>query len=126
MSWLLVALVPALLMLATFGLGRLETALVRDTVTPTDITQFLEQAHAADVRTLAQSGMPEALDHMHRGRTGRIVDAPARKPNSADHQADPFLQVAFAGTVQPGVRSGRRQHSRANPQFTASWRIDRV
>ena len=113
-------------MLVTFGLGRLETALVRDTVTPTDVAQFLEQAQAADVRTLAQSGMPEALDHMHRGRTGHIVDAPAPKTDSAKHQADPFLQVAFAGTVQPGVRSGRHQHSRANPQFTASWRINRV
>ena len=32
-SWLLVACVPGLLMLATFGLGRLEEALAHDTVT---------------------------------------------------------------------------------------------
>ena len=126
MSWLLVGLAPAVLMLVTYGLGRLETRLARDTVTPTDVAEFLEQAEAADVRTLAQAGMPQALDHMHRRRSERIIDNPAPKPNSAKHQADPFLRVAFAVTVQPGVPSGRHKHSRANPQFKATRRIDRV
>ncbi|MET0995563.1 MAG: hypothetical protein ABWY20_16420, partial [Mycobacterium sp.] len=37
MSWLLVAFIPGLLMLATFGLERLETGLNRDTVSATDV-----------------------------------------------------------------------------------------
>ncbi len=53
-------------MLATFGLERLETGLDRDTVSATDVAEFLEQAQADEVRTLARDGMPEALDCMHR------------------------------------------------------------
>ena len=53
-------------MLATFGLERLETGLNRDTVSATDVAEFLEQARADDVRTLVRDGMPEALDCMHR------------------------------------------------------------
>ena len=48
-------------MLATFGLERLETGLNRDTVSATDVAEFLEQAQADDVHTLARDGMPEAL-----------------------------------------------------------------
>jgi hypothetical protein len=119
-------LAPAVLMLVTYGLGRLETRLARDTVTPTDVAEFLEQAEAADVRTLAQAGMPQALDHMYRRRSERIIDDPASEPNSAKHQADPFFRVALAVTVQPDVPSGRHKHSRANPQFKATQRINRV
>ena len=46
MSWLLVAFIPVLLMLATFGLDRLEAGLDDDTVSPADVTAFLEQAKA--------------------------------------------------------------------------------
>jgi hypothetical protein len=63
---LLVAFIPGLLMLATFGLERLETGLDRDTVSATDVAEFLQQAQADEVRTLARDGMPEALDCMHR------------------------------------------------------------
>lgn len=126
MSWLLVAFVPALLMFATFGLSRLEAGLVRDTVTQADVAEFLEQAEAADMRTLARAGMPEALDLMHRRRTERIADAPAVEPNTAKHRPDPNLRAPFAVTVQPGMPSGRHKHSRANPQFTATRRINRV
>ena len=66
MSWLLVAFIPGLLMLATFGLERLETGLDRDTVSAADVAEFLRQAQADEVRTLAIEGMPEALDCMHR------------------------------------------------------------
>ena len=65
MSWLLVALIPGLLMLATFGLERLETGLNRDTVSATDVDEFLEQAEAVDVNTLARDGMGPALDRLH-------------------------------------------------------------
>ena len=66
MSWLLVAFIPGLLMLATFGLERLEAGLEKDTVTATDVAEFLKQAEPIDVRTLAREGMPEALDCLHR------------------------------------------------------------
>lgn len=75
-SWLLVACVPGLLMLATLGLGRLERFLARDTVTATDVAEFLEQAEAVDVHTLARNGMPEALDYLHRRQARRITDSP--------------------------------------------------
>jgi hypothetical protein len=65
-SWLLVALIPGLLMLATFGLERLESGLNRDTVSAADVAEFLDQAEADDVNTLARDGMSSALDHLHK------------------------------------------------------------
>ena len=44
--WLLVACIPALVILATLGLGRLERALAHDSVTATDVAEFLEGAGA--------------------------------------------------------------------------------
>ena len=61
-------------MLATFGLQRIESGLDRDIVSVTDVAEFLEQAQADDVRTLARDGMPEALDGMHRRLQGRIPE----------------------------------------------------
>ncbi len=65
MSWLLVALIPGLLMLATFGLERLESGLNSCTVSATDVAKFLEQAEAVDVSTLARDGMGHALDRLN-------------------------------------------------------------
>ena len=65
MSWLLAAFIPALLMLATFGLQRLESSLADDTVSASDVAEFLEQAEADDVNTLAREGMGSALDGLH-------------------------------------------------------------
>jgi hypothetical protein len=45
-TWLLVAFIPGLLMLATFGLDRLEASLDGDTVSPADVNAYLEQAKA--------------------------------------------------------------------------------
>ncbi|MBW8711712.1 MAG: hypothetical protein JF631_11875, partial [Mycobacterium sp.] len=66
MSWLLAAFIPALLMLATFGLQRLESSLDDDAVSASDVAEFLEQAEAGDVNTLAREGMGRALDGLHR------------------------------------------------------------
>lgn len=112
-------------MLVTFGLSRLETLLVPDTVTASDVAQFLMQAEAADVRTLARAGMPEALNHMQRRQTERILDTTAPK-TGARHQADPFVRVAFVPTASPGTPTGRHKHSRANPEFTTTRRINPV
>jgi hypothetical protein len=62
---LLAALVPALLMLATFGLQRLESSLSDDTLSASDVAEFLAQAEADDVNTLAREGMGRALDDLH-------------------------------------------------------------
>jgi hypothetical protein len=62
---LLAALIPALLMLATFGLQRLESSLNDDIVSASDVAEFLDQAEADDVNTLAREGMGRALDGLH-------------------------------------------------------------
>jgi hypothetical protein len=96
---LLVALIPGLLMLATFGLERLESGLDRDTVSATDVAEFLQQAQADDVRTLARDGMPKALDGMHRRLNGR--DSPvevARAYTTVDEWPDlPTPHYAYNG-----------------------------
>ncbi|MDY6996774.1 MAG: hypothetical protein SW019_09270 [Actinomycetota bacterium] len=49
MSWLLVGLIPGLLMVATFGLQRVESSLSRDTVSAADVAAFLDHAKANGV-----------------------------------------------------------------------------
>lgn len=46
MSWLFVVLIPGLLMMATVGLQRVESALGRETVTADDVAEYLEHAKA--------------------------------------------------------------------------------
>jgi hypothetical protein len=59
-------------MLATFGLQRLESRLDDDTVSASDVAEFLEQAEPDDVDTLAREGMGPALDGLHQ-RLGERV-----------------------------------------------------
>ena len=73
-------------MLATFGLERLETGLDRDTVSATDVAEFLDQARADDVRTLARDGMPMALDGMHRRLQERVSDIEVARPRILDDE----------------------------------------
>jgi hypothetical protein len=53
---LLVACIPALLMLATFGLERLESALVRDPGNEAEVAEFLQQAALRDAPRPARNG----------------------------------------------------------------------
>lgn len=53
-------------MLATFGLERIESSLRRDTISATDVAEFLDQAEASDVDTLARDGMDSALHSLQR------------------------------------------------------------
>ncbi|MBV9090153.1 MAG: hypothetical protein JO044_09675 [Mycobacteriaceae bacterium] len=101
MSWLLVAFIPVLLMLATFGLERLESRLNPDAVHPSDVAEFLERAQPRDVSTLARDGMPEALDCFHRRRTRAAANHPA-------------------------VASRDYGQGRVNPQFLATRQADSV
>jgi hypothetical protein len=107
---LLVAFIPGLLMLATFGLERLESGLNRDTVSATDVAEFLEQAEAVDVNTLARDGMPEALDCLHR----RL------------HDRDHSVPAIAAGARLPGLPTRLVAHNRGNPEFQAPRHANRV
>jgi hypothetical protein len=102
-AWLFVAFIPGLLMLATFGLERLEAGLVDDTLTASDVAEFLEQAEPIDVSTLAREGMPEALNCLHRRRTEHVTGEPANRPRFAEPATDPLLMTAGTPTAEePG------------------------
>jgi hypothetical protein len=126
-SWLLVACIPGLLMLATFWLGRLESGLADDTLTARDVADFLAHAESVDVRMLACSGMTEALDSLHRRQSERGFGGPAPRPGHAEYPADPVFTSAVVPTAeQPGPSSGRHRHSRANRQFGPPRHANRV
>jgi len=124
--WLLVAFTPGLLMLATFGLERLEAGLKKDTVSATDVAEFLEHAEPTDVHTLARDGMPEALDCLHRRMARSLDDAP-HLPSRDEPPTDPLLLAAVGLRVtQPGLSGGWRRHSRSNRQFAPRQHANRV
>jgi hypothetical protein len=64
-SWLLVAFIPGLLLLATFGLDRLEAGIEGDAVSAADVNGYLEQAKAVCARPAANS---------HPVRTYQLLD----------------------------------------------------
>jgi hypothetical protein len=81
---LLVALIPGLLMVATFGLQRLEMSLNKETVSATDVAKFLAQAEAVDVDTLARDGMGPALAGLNRRLHERDVAGAGRRDDTVD------------------------------------------
>jgi hypothetical protein len=105
-SWLFVALIPGLLMLATFGLERLESSLDAGAVGAAEVTEFLAQAQPGDMRTLARDGMPEALDCFRRRRM--------RGPEEP-------LTVANYSRAH-----SRTLHAMTNPQFRQTRHSDSV
>ena len=125
-SWLLVACVPGLLMLATLGLGRLEKQLAHDTVSATDVDDFLEHAEAVDVHTLAREGMPEALDYLHRRQALRLADSPPALPQTGPRHAKPVFATDFGDRDEAGLPTRMRAHSHVNPQFRGTRHVDRV
>jgi hypothetical protein len=110
---LLVAFIPGLLMLATFGLERLETGLDRDTVSAADVAEFLRQAQADEVRTLAIEGMPQALDCMHRRLHER-------------DSADEAPRASIAVEDWPNLPTPLYTYNGANPEFQPSRHANRV
>jgi hypothetical protein len=123
---LLVAFIPGLLMLAAFGLERLEAGLENDAITASDVTDFRRQAEPVDVRTLARDGMPEAT--CRHGRIGRITDEWAYLPSRAEPATDRLLTASFipAAPVESGLAKRRRQDSRPNRQFGPREHANRV
>jgi hypothetical protein len=113
-------------MLATFGLERLEAGLENDTVTATDVAEFLDQAGPIDVRTLAREGMPEALDGLHR-RIGRLTGDSGYLPSSADPMTDPLFAAAIVSAAKQPVLAGHsHKHSQTNRQFGPPRHANRV
>jgi hypothetical protein len=125
-SWLLVACVPGLLMLATLGLGRLEKEISHDTVTATDVDEFLEHAGAVDVRTLAREGMPEALDYLHRRQAQQLTESPSPGSHVGKHRPETIFARDFNGAGEAGLPTQMHTRSRVNPQFRATKDANRV
>ncbi|BBX46815.1 hypothetical protein GCM10009641_40320 [Mycobacterium cookii] len=110
-------------MLATFGLQRLESGLENDTLTASDVEEFLEQAEPTDMRTLARNGMPDALDRLHR----RIADESRYLPSDAEWATDEFRATAvIAPPKHPDSPRQPHRHSRANRQFAPRQHANRV
>jgi hypothetical protein len=122
-SWLLVACVPGLLMLAALGLGRLERELSRESITSTDVDEFLEQAQAMDMHTLAREGMPEALEYLHRRQAQQLA---LSAPPSGRHRAESLLATAFTDPPTRALPMRIHAHSGANPQYEATRHVNRV
>lgn len=113
-------------MLATFGLERLEAGLEKETVSATDVVEFLEQAEPIDVRTLARDGMPEALDRLHR-RMARYPGEASYLPSHDESPTDQILLAAVVPAANPAGSAGRRrQHSGSNRQFAPRHHANRV
>ena len=110
MSWLLAAFIPALLMLATFGLQRLESSLEDDTVSASDVAEFLDQAEPGDVDTLAREGMGRALDGLHQRLGEREWSFDAR---TAARDTACLLNRLYV-------------HHRSNPEFQPTRHANRV
>src|ERR1700742_1635738 len=110
-SWLLVACVPGLLMLATLGRGRLENELARESVTATDVAEFLECAEAVDVHMLAREGMPEALDYLHRRQAQQLTQSPSPEAHVGKHRAETIFARGFENAGEAGWPSQIHAHS---------------
>jgi hypothetical protein len=110
-SWLFAVSIPGLLMLATFGLERLESRLNRGALRASDVAEFLEQAQPADVKTLARDGMHEALDCFHRRRMERI---------------EPSMEAVMEAANNYALHPRTYGNHRVNPQFQPSRYADPV
>jgi hypothetical protein len=120
---LVVAFIPGLLMLATFGLQRLEAGLENGALSARDVAAFLEQAEPSDVRVLAQEGMPEALDGLHR----RISDESEYLPSSTEWATDQFRSTPLlSAPAQPDLARQSHDYSRTNRQFAPRQHANRV
>jgi len=116
-SWLLVACVPGLLMLATLGLGRLEMEVAHSPVTASDVAEFFEHAEALDMHTLACEGMPEALEYLHRRQALQLTAAPSPGPGVGRHRAESIFARDFGGLSEAGLPTRIHTQSRVSPQF---------
>ncbi|MCV7029226.1 hypothetical protein [Mycobacterium sherrisii] len=125
--WLLVACVPGLLMLAALGLGRLERELGRESITATDVDEFLDQAQPMDMHTLAREGMPEALEYLHRRQAQQLaLPTPPPTLQVGRHRADSLSIGDLADPSGRALPMRIHAHSAANPKFEATRHVNRV
>ena len=112
-SWLLVAFIPALLMLATFGLERLEAGLTEDAVSPADVTAALDRAKA----DCARRALPRY----------RATDDAASELDD-DSEFDPYVDRGDLVFSDPSPRLPARiyVHHRSNREFLPTRHADRV
>lgn len=118
-SWLLVAGVPALLMLAALGLGWLESELAPGARAAADVDESLERAGGVDMHTLASEGMPEALEYLHRRELAQLAEAPANQRSGGPRHAAPSFAVSFVDRDEMTLPTRIHAHSHVNPQFRA-------
>lgn len=97
-------------MLATFGLERVEAGLCRDALSAADVDEFLQQAEAGDVDTLARAGMDSALHGMH------------ERLNDRGAPADRFVEAIPA----PGLPTREYLQHLANTEFRQTRHANRV
>ena len=102
-SWLFVALVPGLLMLATFGLERVAAGLRRDAFSPTDVGELPE----AEVRR----GAPRLRPHPH------VLPA-AHGPRVSERIVEPIST--------PGLPTPHYLQHLANTEFRQTRHANRV
>ena len=102
MSWLLVSFIPGLLMLATFGLDRLEAGLDTDTISPEDVVAVLEQAKADCAR------------------------APKQADRDPPDDFDPRFDDYLATKLVSGLPARIYVHHGGNPEFRPTRQPDRV
>lgn len=107
---MLAVLVPGLLMLATFGLERLEAALARDPDATADVPEFVQQAESERAKSLAQEAVYRETDAQHHLSQDRSSAAQS-------------YAVGFDG---PSLPTRAYVHHRPNPQFQAPRQADRV
>ncbi|MEE3752277.1 MULTISPECIES: hypothetical protein [Mycobacterium] len=125
-SWLLVAGVPVLLMLAALGLGRLEFELTHDALAVADVDEFLERAGDVDMRTLACEGMPEALEYLHRREARQLSGPVLTGRTDGPRHAAPSFAVGFVDRDEMTLPTRIHGHSHVNPQFRAPRHANRV
>ncbi|MCT7661742.1 hypothetical protein [Mycobacterium deserti] len=97
-------------MMATFGLQRLESGMNRDTVSAIDVAEFLQQAEAVDVDTLARDGMGHALDGLHQRLHAGV---PERNGTAVD-------------SITTGLPTRLYVHYRPNTEFQPTRHANRV
>jgi hypothetical protein len=106
---LLVVFVPGLLMLATFGLDRLEAGIVGDTVSAEDVAAALDRAKADCARPATHHDADDEFD--------------------AEDVYEPFathLSESAPGASPQRLPARIYIHHRGNPEFLPTRQADRV
>jgi hypothetical protein len=100
-SWLFAVLIPGLLMLATFGLERLESGL------------GLADGGPSEASTPAARAVPAS----HLADTPQARGVPTRSPRTLGQRGHVVFNSVAGLQGEPGLPTRVRRHEPANPQF---------